>query len=82
MITRIMSKNEVIKQLEDLKIEAEYMSKSECADEIFSKDVIALKAAIYYLKEKRKEDIYIIKTSMLLTFVMLSIILFASIWCR
>lgn len=78
MIARIMSKHEVVKQLESLKTEAEYMAKSEGADEIFTKDVTALNAAIYYLNEKRKEDSYIVKTSILLTFIILTLILF--IW--
>lgn len=78
MITRIMTKNQVIKQLKSLKSEAEYMAKSEGADEIFKQDAAALNAAIYYLNKKRKEDICIIKASLLLTSVILAMILF--IW--
>lgn len=70
-----MIKKDVIKQLESLKAEAEYMEKSESADEIFSKDVIALKVAIDCVKKRRREDVYIIKAAVLLTIVILTLIL-------
>lgn len=78
MIARIMSKKAVIEQLESLKSSAEYMSHKKDNNEMLVKDATALNAAIYYLKEKRKEDISIIKTSILLTFIILTLILF--IW--
>lgn len=74
MITRIMSKKDVIEQLESIIDNAECMAKSENADEIFSKDVIALKVAIEYVKKRRREDVYIIRATVLLTVTILFLI--------
>lgn len=75
MITRVMSKKDVIEQLESLKCSAEYISHTEDADEVFTKDVIALSAAIDCVKKRRREDVYIIKVAVLLTIVILALIL-------
>ncbi|EKQ50300.1 MULTISPECIES: hypothetical protein [unclassified Clostridium] len=75
MITRIISKKDVIKQLESLKENAECMASIEDADEVFTKDVIALSAAIDCVKKRRREDVYIIKGAVLLTIVILALIL-------
>jgi hypothetical protein len=75
MITKIMSKKDVIKQLESLKSSAEYMSHKKDNNEMLVKDVIALSAAIDCVKKRKKEDAYIIKTTVLLTIVILALIL-------
>lgn len=75
MITRIMSKKDVIEQLESLKENAECMASTEDADEVFTKDVIALRIAIGCVKEKRKDDVYIIKATICLTLAILFLIL-------
>lgn len=74
MVARMITKNQVIKRLEYLKTKAECMTNGEKSSE----DAIALSAAIHYIKQKRKEDAYIIKTSISLTLVILSLVLF--IW--
>lgn len=75
MIRGIMNKKDVISQLESLKIEAENQCVCEKSSEIFRQDAAALSAAIYYLNQKRKEDSYIIKSSLALTFIILAMIL-------
>ncbi|WP_160688377.1 hypothetical protein [Clostridium sp. C2-6-12] len=79
MIKR-MSKKDVISQLESLKIEADHMCSCEKSDEIFKQDATALEAAIYYLKEKRKDDVSIIKYSLALAFIIQAIIFMISIF--
>lgn len=74
MIRRIMSKKDVISQLEELKTKVGHQIKNEQLEEMNIKDLAALSAAICYLNQKRKEDIYIIKSSVGLTFVILAII--------
>ena len=75
MITRIMSKKDVIEQLESLKSSAEYMSHEKEINEILVKDVIALNAAIDCVKKRRRDDIYIIKATFILTVAILALIL-------
>lgn len=78
MIRRIMSKKDVISQLESLKMKVVHHVSDENKKEINIKDAAALNAAIYYLNQRRKEDSHIIKSSLALTFVMLAMIVF--IW--
>lgn len=73
-----MSKKDVISQLESLKKKVVHHVSDENQKEINIKDAAALNAAIYYLNQRRKEDIHIIKSSLALTFVMLAMI--AIIW--
>lgn len=75
MIARIMNKKDVIKQLESLKCSAEYMSHKKDNTEVLTKDVIALNAAIDCVKKRRREDVYIIKATILLTITILCLIL-------
>jgi hypothetical protein len=75
MIISIVSKKEVIKQLEFLKENAECMALTEDTYKIFAKDVIALNAAIDCVKKRRREDIYIIKATIVLTITILCLIL-------
>jgi hypothetical protein len=75
MITRIISKKNVIEQLESLKSSAEYMSHKKDNNEMLVKDVIALQVAIDCIKKRRREDLYIIKATVALTIILVALIL-------
>ena len=74
MIARIMSKKDVIEQLESLRCSAEYMSHEKDVNEVLIKDVVALNTAIDCVKKRRKEDVYIIKATIVLTITILCLI--------
>lgn len=78
MIRRIMSKKDVISQLESLEMKVVHQVSDEKLEKMNIKDAAALNAAIYHLNQRRKEDSHIIKSSLGLTFIILAMI--AIIW--